>query len=178
MSTVLIEAVAPAAPSLPVWPPAPEPVDVTGRSFVVLQLGPDARAVADGWAAAAAALGPVDRHRWDRLDPDAREALGAVLAGLSCGVRIMVVGPQDDVLLALALAREAGAEPAELRCFVTRTDVLPVYCAHCRETERVVAGPGDVVSCPSCARRLEIHPHVSAVRGSYLGSDATARDLS
>lgn len=177
MSTALVEAVTPAALSLPVWPPVPEPVDVTGRSFVVLQLGPDARAVAvaDAWVAAAAALGRVDHHRWERLDP---ASLGGVLAALRCGVRIMVVGPQDDVLLALAIAREAGAEPAELRCFVTRTDVLPVYCAHCRQTERVVASPGDVVSCPSCARRLEIHPHVSAVRGSFLGSDATARDLS
>lgn len=174
MSTVVTDTVMPAALSLPVWPSIPEPVDATGRSFVVLELGSDAHAVGDGWVAAAAALGPVDHHRWERLDA---EAFGAVLAGLHCGVRIMVVGPQDDVLRALALARAAGAEPAELRSFVTRTDVLPVYCAHCRGTERVVAAPGDVVDCPSCARMLEIHPHVSAVRGSFLGSDATARDL-
>lgn len=174
MSSLLDDVVTPAGLSLPVWPATPEPVDATGRSFLVVELGEGARGVADDWAAAAAALGPVARCGWDRLDAGCFQT---VLSGLRCGVRIMIVGPQDDVLLALAAARAAGAEPAELRSFVTRTDVLAVFCAHCRATSRVAAAPGDVTPCPACGRTLEIHPHLSAVRGSFLGSDATAREI-
>lgn len=166
----------PAALSLPVWPPVPEAVDRTGTSFVIVDLGGDdtAAGVADAWAQQAEEVGPVTRHRADRLDVD---ELSAVLARTRCGVRVMIAGPQDDVLLALATARAAGAEPDELMSFATRTDLLAVFCAHCRATSRVAAEPGGTVSCPACGRMLEIHSHVSAVRGSFLGSDATAREL-
>ncbi|SKZ74344.1 Uncharacterised protein [Mycobacteroides abscessus subsp. abscessus] len=88
-----------------------------------------------------------------------------------------MTGGQYDVLTALALARESGAIADELSAFVTDTTDLPVYCAHCRDTFRGVGAPGGVVECPGCARRLEIHEHHSASRGSFLASAVDARDL-
>ena len=169
-----IEEVAPGGLSLPVWPTEPEPVDATGTSYLLLGFGPEGGSVVDTWARDVSGLGPADLVRSARFDP---AAVTAALASTRCGVRIMVAGPQDDVLLTLAAARESGAEPEELRSFVTRTDVLPVFCAHCRATSSVEAVPGGVAVCPACATLLDVHPHLSAVRGSFLGSDTTAREL-
>ncbi len=173
MTVVTQEVASPAALSLPQWPEVPEPVDPSGRSFEVFGFG-DGAAVARAWSDEARSHGPVG------LVVAATFEVGAVRSALveaRCGVRVMICGPQDDVLLALAEARSVGAEPEELRSFVTRDDVLPIFCAHCRGTHRVAAVPGGTVECPGCARVLEVHPHLSAVRGSFLASDARAREL-
>lgn len=172
MGTIEVER--PVGLSLPVWPTEPGPVDATGRGYLLVGFGDEGVGVVRSWAAAAAAYGPVATLLAARFD---RPSLDRALATTRCGVRVMVAGPQDAVLLALAVAREAGAEPEELRSFVTRTDVLPLYCAHCRTTSSVVAAPGGVAACPACAVALDVHPHLSAVRGSFLGSDARAREI-
>lgn len=76
-------------------------------------------------------------------------------------------------MTALAMAREAGAVPAELLSYVVHTRDLPLYCAHCRNTFRVEGRAGGVVSCPpGCARDLAIHEHHSPTMGSFLASAA------
>lgn len=166
---------------LPRWPAAPEDVDPTATSYLVLALGthPRTAQVADAWVRAGEARVPTRLVVGDDLE-SARPDLETALAAARTGVRLMVVGGQHDVLQTLALARHHGAGPAELRSFVVDpagpTD-LPVYCAHCRATARMHGEPGGLTTCPSCARTLEVHPHHSAVRGSFLASDAHACEL-
>jgi len=181
--------VSPSAPvlGLPRWPVEPEPVDPTGASYLVLCLGRDPRAadVAAEWAAEAERIAPTRLLSVDGIDRD-RPKVDVALHAARTGVRVLVAGEQYDVLLTLALAREYGAAPTELQCFVVdavpghttgHTTGLPVYCAHCRWTYRMVGAPCGETTCPGCDRHLEIHPHHSALRGSFLASDARAREL-
>lgn len=174
------EVVPPPAPSLPVWPETPEPVDATGTSFLVVALGADAETarVARGWVEQAEPMAPTTLGVLETIDdPADRATLDRLLSAARTGVRLMVVGGQYDVLLVLSAARAAGLVPAELRSFVTSTAELPVYCAHCRDTHRVAGAPGDEVTCPGCARLLEIHAHLAVSLGSFLASDARATGL-
>lgn len=166
---------------LPVWPAVPEEVDPTATSHLVLALGthPRTAEVAGAWVRAGEARVPTRLVVADDVESGAAD-LAAALDAARTGVRIMVVGGQHDVLQTLALARRHGAGPAELRSFVVDADVpgdLPVYCAHCRDTFRMHGAPGGTTTCPGCARTLDVHTHHSAVRGSFLASDAHAADL-
>ncbi len=167
---------------LPRWPAAPGPVDPAGASYLVVALGahPGTTEVAARWVRLGERRAPTRSLTVAGIDGD-RAAIVRALEEARTGVRILVVGPQYDVLLTLALAREHGAGPAELSCFVVDAGsgptALPVFCAHCRATHRVVGEPGGEVTCPGCSRRLEIHPHHSARGGSFLASDARAREL-
>lgn len=153
-------------------------VDPSGKSFLIISFGSgENAALARAWLTEAAELGPVQWLTFADFNPETKRQLSRGLASSFNGVRIMVVGPQFDVLQTIALARTTGALENEVRSLVTNTADLPVYCAHCRATNRVVGGVGDVVTCPACARTLEIHAHLSSVRGSYLASDALAREL-
>lgn len=174
------EVVPPPARSLPVWPEAPEPVDAAGSSFLVVALGrdPETARVARGWVDQAEPMAPTTLGVLDGTDdPADRATLDRLLAGARTGVRLMVVGGQYDVLLVLSAGRAAGLLPVELRSFVTSTTELPLYCAHCRDTHRVTGAPGDEVTCPGCARVLEIHAHLAGALGSFLASDARASEL-
>lgn len=160
---------------LPHWPAAPEPVDPSAASVLVLALGghPRTAEVAGAWVREAEGRVPTRLVVADDL-ASGHEDVVAALDAVRIGVRIMVVGPQHDVLLTLARCRAHGASGAELRAFVVDAEGptdLPVYCAHCRATHRLHGEPGGTAVCPGCTRLLEIHPHHSAVRGSFLASD-------
>lgn len=174
------ETIPPQVPSLPTWPATPEPVDTTATSYLVVAIGAQPRTgeVAGSWVHAAEAVAPTRLLCLDSMDDDQdRDRLDEALAGVRTGVRIMVVGGQFDVLTALTVAREAGAIPAELSGFVVHTDDAPIFCAQCRGTFRVPAAPGDEADCPGCARTVEIHGHFASALGSFLASDARARDI-
>lgn len=165
---------------LPHWPGTPPDVDTDGSSFLIIAAGDDAQVghVARNWVVAAEAAGPTRMLVVDDVDkPDDRVAIDRHLNETATGARILVVGGQYEVMVLLARARAAGAIAPELSCFVTDTRELPVYCAHCRDTHRVVGEPDGIVVCPGCAARLAIHPHHSATRGSFLASAADAREL-
>lgn len=163
---------------LPHWPAVPEPVDPSAAAVLVLALGghPRTAEVAGAWVREAEGRVPTRLVVADDL-VTGHDDLAAALEAVRVGVRIMVVGSQHDVLLTLARCRAHGASGTELRAFVVDavgpTD-LPVYCAHCRATHRLHGEPGGTAVCPGCTRLLEIHPHHSAVRGSFLASDTGA----
>lgn len=153
-------------------------VDTTGASFLIISFGQGENAgVARTWLNGAAALAPVQWLTFADFNADTSRQLGRAFGSSLTGVRIMVVGPQFDVLQTIAVARRRGALEQEITSLITDTAELPIYCAHCRATSRVRGGAGDTVACPGCARTLEVHPHLSGTRGSYLASDARARDL-
>lgn len=158
---------------LPFWPAVPEAVDESGASFLIVAIGgePMVGEVSRGWVTAAEAIGPTRLVVVDTMSsPADKSALAEALASTTTGVRIHVVGGQYDVMTTLSTARDHGAVAAELSAFVVHTRDLPLYCAHCRDTFRVDGMPGAVVDCPGCARRVEIHTHHSATRGSFLAS--------
>ncbi|MGV6991780.1 heme-dependent oxidative N-demethylase subunit alpha family protein [Gordonia amicalis] len=166
---------APTGPGMPVWPTTPPDVDTTGAAFLVVAVGDDAETahVSRNWVAAAEAVGATRLLVLDTLtDEQDRRSLNAALDAALTGTRILVTGGQYDVMTALAMAREAGAVPAELSSYVVHTRDLPLYCAHCRTTFRVEGRAGGVVSCPGCARDLEVHEHHSPTMGSFLASAA------
>lgn len=174
------EVVAPPTPSVPEWPAAPPTVDPTASSYAVVAIGPHprARAVAAAWVADAEGRAPTALIVLDDMtDARDRVELADALGRVRTGVRVMVVGGQHDVLIALTAARDAGAMDAELAAFCVHTDDLPVYCAHCHGTHRAEAAPGDEVACPGCGRQLEIHPHFTRALGTFLASDAQAGEL-
>jgi hypothetical protein len=153
-------------------------VDGTGSSFLIISYGQGENAgFAKAWLTEAAPIGPVQWLTFADFNADTKRQLSRALCSCRNGLRIMVVGPQFDVLQTIALARCSGALEKEVRSLVTDAADLPIYCAHCRETSRVRGGAGEVVTCPACARTVEIHAHLSGLRGSYLASDALARDL-
>lgn len=168
----------PAALSLPNWPEHPERVDTSGTSFVILSFGGlEAADTAGAWVSEAAEHGPTTLLVFDQFDDYAAAALPDVFDRCRTGVRIMVVGGQHDVLAAVALARSCGAGDCELRVYATHTRDLSFFCAHCRGTHRAEAAPGQLVGCPGCSRTLEVHAALNVSRGSFLASDAQARDL-
>lgn len=153
-------------------------VDGTGTSYLIVSYGwGENSEVARGWLTEALALGPAQWLTFDAFDAGAGRQLGRALRSSLNGLRTMIVGPQFDVLQTVALARSSGALELEIQSVITDRADLPIYCAHCRATSRVHGAPGGTVACPGCARTLEIHPHLSGTRGSYLASDALARDL-
>lgn len=165
---------------LPRWPAVPGGVDPTGSSYLIVAAGREGEIgqIAKGWVAEAEAVAATLLVVVDSMsDPRDRDAVTAAFAAARTGVRIMVVGGQHDVMVALAAARSAGALAQELTAYVTDTSDLPLYCAHCRDTFRVEGAPGSIVDCPGCMRSLEIHPHHSAVLGSFLASASDAREL-
>jgi len=179
---VVVDSPSAAAPQhgMPVWPDTPDGIDPQGATFLVIAASPEPEAhnVAQIWMTAAASVAPTRLLVVDSLaDDNDRSAVEQAIAKACNGVRIMVVGGQHDVLLTLAAARAAGALAEELSAFVIHTRDLPMYCAYCRDTHRVVGQPGEIVECPGCRREVEIHQHCSATRGSFLASDARARTL-
>ncbi|KWX69072.1 hypothetical protein ASJ79_15075 [Mycobacterium sp. NAZ190054] len=175
-----MEVIPPQVPSLPVWPQNPDAVDPCAAAYLVIAIGsaPRTADVAAGWVQTAQDRAPTRLLVLDSMDDEqCRADLALALAGIRTGARIMITGGQYDVLTALAAARAAGATPAELTSFVVNTDDVPIFCAHCRGTFRVLAGPGDEVQCPGCARILEIHEHFASALGSFLASDARAREI-
>lgn len=146
----------------------PAAVDATGRTFLVAAVGrcPDGRRVATDWVAQAVALG---RTATVMVDADARRIRDAVL-GASAGTRVMFVGPEREVMAAVAAARAAGALPSEVIVHRTTPGAVTVFCPHCATTADTAAVPGDRLPCRSCGTVLEIRPHRSSHHGSYLGA--------
>lgn len=161
--------------SVPRWPTAgadPEPgVDENGRAYAVTAFGADAVPVAERWRARIATLGrPVRLRRFDRASDEALAALAGQLRDATVGWRLMLAGPEADVLRAHAVARDAGALDAELTLWITGDDRRRVWCAHCATTSDADVRPGDTVPCAGCGRTLVVHEHVSRRRAAYLGS--------
>jgi hypothetical protein len=154
------------------------PLDPGGTSFLIISYGKgENSSVARQWLAEALEVAPVQWLTFTRFTPDAGRQLSRTLCSSRNGLRIMIVGAQFDVLQTTALALRSGALAEEVRGLASDISSLPIYCAHCRQTNCVTGEPGGRVACPGCARTLEIHPHLSAVRGSFLASDACARDV-
>ncbi|MCF6508943.1 hypothetical protein E9549_16230 [Blastococcus sp. MG754426] len=176
MTAVLTgEQLRPRRTSVPSWSAQPPALDPAGRTFLLVQVGGRAAEVVDRWAAEAWEHGrPVRRWGLPGVDGTSAAALARRLDGMHVGDRVLVAGPEADVLALVALARGMGLLPEELTAFAVDRGPIPVFCAHCETTARLAVAPGAEVDCPGCDLRLEVHEHASGHRGSYLASAVTA----
>lgn len=157
--------------SVPRWPTEDPGVDESGRGFAVMAFGAEAAPVAARWCERIRSLGrPLWVRRSDRADEDALGALAERLRAATVGWRLLLAGPEADVLRAHAVALDGGALDAELRILVTGDRRRRVWCAHCAVTTEAAVRPDQHLPCAGCGRTLVVHPHVSRVRAAYLGS--------
>jgi hypothetical protein len=163
--------------SVPRWPAAVPGVDPAGRALTLLGFGVDGGRLVHRWAGDVAAGTPVDVQLADRADGGTLAALADRVAGAVVGWRLMLAGPEVDVLAARAVAIAGGALDAELRVAVTGAQQKRVYCPHCRTTTTTTAPVAGETPCDGCGRRLHVYAHVSRRTGSYLGFLADAEEV-
>ena len=163
--------------SVPRWPAAVPGVDATGRAVTLVGFGADGRRLADRWAGEVPAGTPVDVLVADRADDPLLAALAERVGGAVVGWRLMLAGPEVDVLAARAVATSLGLLDAELRVAVTCTERKRVYCPHCRTTTATTAPVSGETPCAGCGRRLHVYAHVSRRAGAYLGFMADAEEV-
>ncbi|MFG1922320.1 dimethylamine monooxygenase subunit DmmA family protein [Cryptosporangium sp. NPDC048952] len=157
--------------SVPRWPTTDPGIDESGRAFAVMAFGGEAAGVAADWCERIRALArPVWVRRSERADEDALAALADRLRLVNVGWRLLLAGPEIDVLRAHAVALDGGALDAELRILVTDDRRRRVRCAHCAATTEADVRPDERLRCSGCGRTLVVHAHVSRVHAAYLGS--------
>lgn len=163
--------------SVPRWPaevPAPDP---TARALALLAFGSAGGRLLVGWRAAVAGRVPLWWHAAERADQESLDLLVAQVAGARIGWRLMLAGPEIDVLGARSVATGLGVLDAEIRMAVTGTEVKRVFCPHCRTTTTGAAPVSGELACAGCGRRLHVYAHVSRRTGAYLGFMADAEEV-
>lgn len=164
--------------TVPRWQAEPPGVDPGGRSYGVLWFGSVAAQVAYRWVRAIAEMSaPVWAFDGGDGGAETFAELAMRLAACHTGLRLMVAGPEQEVLTAQVAAREAGMIDAELALHVTSQPSRLVYCVHCKTTGSYQAAVGEIAPCAGCDRPLLIFAHFSRRSGSYLGFLADAEEL-
>ncbi|MER5184083.1 dimethylamine monooxygenase subunit DmmA family protein [Streptomyces sp. NPDC002896] len=164
--------------SVPRWPTEDPGVDRTGQAYAVMSFGPDAAPVAAGWESELRSLG---RPVWSWHGEEAGDGCLAELRGqvesATVGWRLMLAGPQCDVLRAHAEALAGGVLEAEITVLVTDAARTRVWCAHCGATTLADAAIGETAGCSGCGRSLYVYHHVSRRSGTHLGFQVDAEEL-
>lgn len=93
--------------------------------------------------------------------------LEALLQTANMGLRLYLVGPEDDIWQAAALASGFGMSSAEIRLYQTGSRARPVFCVHCRALTRGVRT--NLTDCSGCGRTLFVRDHFSRRLGAYMG---------
>ena len=163
--------------SVPRWAPELPAADPAARAVALVGFGPAAARVVAGWRAQVGAGTEVWSRLAERADDAALAALAEQLRAARVGWRLMLAGPEADVLAARAVAVEHGALDAEVRTAVTGAALKRVFCAHCRTTTERDVPVAAEVECAGCRRQLHVYAHVSRRRGAYLGFMADAEEV-
>lgn len=163
--------------SVPRWAAAVPSVDPAARSVVLLGLGPGAEGVLAGWRRQVPPAVPVWSRTAERADTAVLTDLEHHLGTATVGVRLLLAGPEADVLAARAAAVRCGLLDAEIRTAVADADRKRVSCAHCRAVTEAVLPVAAEVGCGGCGRRLHVYAHVSRRLGTYLGFMADAEEV-
>ncbi|MFI5952653.1 dimethylamine monooxygenase subunit DmmA family protein [Cryptosporangium sp. NPDC051539] len=143
-------------------------IDESGTAYAVVAFGEAGAAAAAKWIERLRELG---RPLWAWHGPpgadDGPAALAGQVRGARVGWRLLVAGPEADVLRARAVAIDGGAVPAEVTAVVTDDRWRRVWCPHCGATTPT---DGPSVRCSGCGRALVVGHHLSRRRAAYLGS--------
>jgi hypothetical protein len=162
--------------SVPRWGASPPAVPTTARSVTVLGIGTAAEQTVLAWQRAARHVGVEPGVLLAASAEEAQPWLAAQLAGAVVGWRLLVAGPEAEVLRARARALELGAVPGEVLTFVTGVPVRRVHCAHCSAETETDAPVDGTCACTGCGRTLHVYHHVSRRLGAYLGYMIDAED--
>ncbi|MGK5113891.1 MULTISPECIES: dimethylamine monooxygenase subunit DmmA family protein [unclassified Geodermatophilus] len=163
--------------SVPRWPAGDPGVDPAARSVAMLGFGPAGVAAVRRWLPQVPPGTPVTATTTGAADAAVLDELARRVAASSVGWRLMLAGPEADVLAARAVAVDGGLLDAEVRTAVTDTGRKRVFCPHCRTTTEAEVDVGAETGCSGCGRRLVVHWHVSRRSGSYLGYMADAEEV-
>lgn len=113
------------------------------------------------------AAGVTVRTVVERSVAESLHALEALLQQANMGLRLYLVGPEDAIWQAAAMAARYGMSSAEIRLYQTGTLARPVFCVHCRAMTRGVRT--NLVDCSGCGRTLFVRDHFSRRLGAYMG---------
>jgi hypothetical protein len=102
------------------------------------------------------------------------ETLESMLQSADMGLRLYLVGCEDAIWQAAAIAARYGMSSAEIRLFQTGTKARPVFCVHCRAMTRGVRT--NLVDCSGCGRTLFVRDHFSRRLGAYMGFQIDAEE--
>ncbi|WP_460303957.1 dimethylamine monooxygenase subunit DmmA family protein [Actinocorallia aurea] len=150
-------------------------MDATGKDYAVLALGEAARPVAAAWAQRIEEAGATAWVSYAaELGDGVLAAFRERLAAASVGWRLMLCGPEHEVLFLRGEAVRAGALPVEIRMHATAVGRRRVYCAHCRHVTSGDIGAGDLLLCGGCGLTLVCHHHFSRRLAAYLAYQADA----
>lgn len=168
--------------SVPRWPTSDPGLDRTGRAYAVVSFGAAAAPIADGWRGQLHELGrPVWHHHAGSATEDAAEdaltALRAYLATSTVGLRLMVAGPQAEVLLAYSEARGGGVLDCEIVAVVTDDSRRRVKCLHCGTISAGDVAVEQLLACDGCGRTLFVYYHVSRTDAVFMGFQADAEEM-
>jgi dimethylamine monooxygenase subunit C len=162
--------------SVPRWSGAPPGADRSGRSFAVMSFSDAARAIAQRWQGELADC-PVWTWHSAAADDEALAALREQLAGAAVGWRLLLAGPEHDVLRARAEAVRAGVLDAEITVSVSSAEYRRVWCAHCGTETGASIPVGAEAGCTGCGRSLLVHHHFSRRHATYLGFQVDAEEM-
>ena len=96
---------------------------------------------------------------------------------LACvGVRVVLTGPQADVIAAAAVASGCGLVEGEVMLLSDGSGHRTVFCAHCRTATETAEPVGSELECQGCATVLAISDHLSRRIATYLGFAAHAEE--
>jgi len=152
-------------------------VDPRARRLSIVEIGGPAAGIAAGWRAQAGGFLPEEQVSLltaETADVPFLDRLREHLAQAEVGWRMLIAGPEAEVLAVQSEAIQAGAVPSEIASFVTGVAIRRIRCAHCRTLHRAELSPGDTYRCAGCGYLLLVHPHVSRLHGAYLGARADA----
>ncbi|MFD2090995.1 dimethylamine monooxygenase subunit DmmA family protein [Blastococcus deserti] len=162
--------------SVPRWTDERPHIDPSARAVALVEFGPSGAAAVRGWAAVVPDGVPARTHLAPAADEDTRALLAEQIAAARVGWRLVLAGPEIEVLAARALATGLGVLDAEISVAVTDAQRKRVFCPHCRTTTTTEEPVGGSVPCDGCGRRLFVYAHVSRRAGAYLGFMADAEE--
>lgn len=93
------------------------------------------------------------------------------------GTRLVLAGPEIDVLAARTDAVRNGMIPAEVLLLPRPDEFRRVYCPHCRTVTRMRRAVEGTTVCRGCRRELEVFDHFSRGLTAYLGAESNAEEL-
>src|SRR4051812_38501536 len=120
--------------SVPRWPAQVPPPDPAARSLALLGFGATGERAVRAWRQQVDAGIPVWSRTADRAGTDVLAELEQQVAQAVVGWRLLLAGPEADVLAARAVAVRLGVIDAEIRMAVDDATRKRVYCAHCAVT--------------------------------------------
>lgn len=93
------------------------------------------------------------------------------------GTRLVLAGPETEILAARTDAVQAGMVSSEILLLAREDESSRVYCPHCRTLTRTSRPVEQIAVCGGCRRELEVFDHFSRGLSAYLGAEANAEEL-